>query len=76
MEFGDENFMRLTGAQFLVAFYGLIVAVLLFALTGYHTSIVNQNETTQEELRNKYAKWGGNPYNLTLMQNWNYFFYT
>ena len=43
---GDEDFMRLTGAQFLTALYGLIVAMLLLALTGYHTSIVNDNETT------------------------------
>jgi hypothetical protein len=42
----DENFMRLTGAQFLTALYGLVVAMLLLALTGYHTSIVNDNETT------------------------------
>jgi hypothetical protein len=47
--------------------------MLLFALTGYHTSIVNDNETTQEELRDKYNKWGGNPYNLSLSQNWAYF---
>jgi hypothetical protein len=70
----DENFGRLTVAQFIVALYGLIVTLLLLALTGYHTSIVNENETTQEELRNKYNKWGGNPYNLTLSQNWSYFF--
>lgn len=70
----DENFVKLTVSQFCLALYGLIVTMLLLALTCYHTSIVTENETTQEELRDKYTKWGGNPYNLTSSQNWQYFF--
>jgi hypothetical protein len=42
----DELFAKLTIAQFVLALYGLIVMMLLLALTGYHTSIVNDNETT------------------------------
>ena len=42
----DEGFAKLTVAQFMCALYGLVVTMLLLALTGYHTSIVNENETT------------------------------
>ena len=42
--------------------YGVVVALLLASLTVYHTLLVAKNETTQEEMREKYVKWGGNPY--------------
>lgn len=72
--YSDENFSRLLVSQFALAIYGLIVSILLVALSSYHTAIVNQNETTQEEQRDKYRKWGGNPYNLGSSSNWRYFF--
>ena len=47
-----------------MAVYGLMVAVLLMCLTGYHTAAIGSNETTQEDVRDKYETWGGNPYNM------------
>ena len=47
-----------------MAVYGLMVAVLLMCLTGYHTAAIASNETTQEDVRDKYETWGGNPYNM------------
>ena len=46
----------------IMALYGLVVAVLLLGLTLYHTGLVFKNQTTSEELREKYDTWGGNPY--------------
>lgn len=42
--------------------YGLVVALLLASLTVFHTFLIAKNETTQEDMREKYTKWGGNPY--------------
>jgi hypothetical protein len=43
---GDENFGKLVIPQALMAVYGLMVAVLLMCLTGYHTGAIGNNETT------------------------------
>jgi ribose/xylose/arabinose/galactoside ABC-type transport system permease subunit len=64
MMFGDDNFSKLTIPQALMAVYGLFVAILLMCLTGYHTGAIGGNETTQEDIRDKYETWGGNPYNM------------
>ena len=73
MVMDNENFKKLTIPQALCAAYGLIVAFLLIFLSGYHMSIVYSNETTQEDIREKYDTWGGNPYDQSLKQNLRYF---
>ena len=64
MMVGGDNFSKLTIPQALMAVYGLMVAVLLMCLTTYHTAAIGSNETTQEDIREKYETWGGNPYNM------------
>ena len=42
--------------------YGLVVALFVGCLTGYSCYNVFTNTTTQEDMRDKYRLWGGNPY--------------
>jgi hypothetical protein len=51
-------------------------AILLFTLVVYHTYLIFTNGTTQENVRDKYILWDGNPYNLGTASkaNFNYFF--
>jgi len=50
-----------------------MVGGLLGTLLSYHTNIIIMNETTQENMRDKYRKWGSNPYNLGFRTNFLYF---
>ena len=55
--------------------YGIVVSLLLLSLVAYHLHLVVNNQSTQEEMKEKYELWGGNPYNRGQYsrQNWNYF---
>ena len=70
-----EIFMYFLVPVGIMAIYGLVITLMLSMLSCYHFALVRSNETTQEEMRDKYAKWGGNPYNKGTgsKQNWNYF---
>ena len=72
----EPLFLRLWVPILIMLVYGAAVMLLLFSLTAYHTHLVVANQTTQEEIREKYEKWGGNPYNRGTYskQNWLYFF--
>lgn len=71
----SDDFKALFLPQFLMAVYGFVIVIMLSGLSIYHWALVASNETTQEEMRDKYAKWGGNPYNKGSWskQNWQYF---
>jgi len=51
-------------------------AILLLTLVVYHTYLIFTNGTTQENVRDKYIQWDGNPYNIGTASkaNFNYFF--
>jgi len=72
---GDDNkqFYEVWLPMALLAIYGICVCLLLFTLTTYHSSLIVQNRTTQEEMRDKYSKWGGNPYDRKTNSNCLYF---
>lgn len=59
----DEYFSTFWIPLILMGLYGVVVAVLLLGLSIYHTSLALTNQTTSEELKEKYELWGGNPYN-------------
>ena len=58
--------------------YSFAITLLLTFLSVYHGLLVVANETTQEEIRNKYSTWGGNPYNMGSWsrKNFKYFWRT
>ena len=58
----DESFLSFWLPAVVMAIYGIIVAVLLFGLTAYHACLALKNQTTSEDLRDRYETWGGNPY--------------
>lgn len=62
MRLNNEVFLYLFLPAFVMFLYGLVVALLLTSLTVFHTLLIAKNETTQEDMREKYTKWGGNPY--------------
>jgi hypothetical protein len=62
MHASNDVFLYLFIPAFIMFLYGLVVALLLASLTVFHTFLIAKNETTQEDMREKYAKWGGNPY--------------
>ena len=49
--------------------------ILLLTLVVYHTYLIFTNGTTQENVRDKYIQWDGNPYNIGTASkaNFNYF---
>lgn len=76
MSLSDSNFGKLLVCQGFMAIYALIVIVLLFGLNFYHCYLMCNNETTQEQVREKYDTWGGNPYDQGCLPNTKYFFST
>ena len=67
-------FNKLIVPCIILSCYGLIISILLFCLTCFHTYLVVNNETTQEYIRDKYFTWDGNPYDFeSLMKNLRYF---
>jgi uncharacterized integral membrane protein len=61
--FSDKFFVRLALPAAVVMLYSIIIGVLLSGLVVYHIWLAFECGTTQENLRNKYTTWGGNPYN-------------
>ena len=55
--------------------YGTLVTLLLLSLTTYHTHLILNNSTTQEEMRDKYSVWGSNPYNKGSFSMANFFYF-
>jgi len=64
VKFSAENpmFFKLFVPELLNLVAGGLATPLLTCLVAYHTHLILRNKTTQEEVRNKYSKWGGNPY--------------
>ncbi len=62
--------------QLIVCVYAIMFSATLVSLVGYHFTLIGSNETTQEEMRGKYKKWGGNPYDFGKWraENLKYFF--
>lgn len=74
--FGEEDkrhFFELFVPELIIAIYGVIVTLLLLSLSIYHSHLIISNHTTQEEMRDKYATWGFNPYSRSKKQNCLYF---
>lgn len=74
--FDDEHkklFYELFIPELIIAIYGAIVTMLLLSLSVYHSHLILMNNTTQEEMRDKYSIWGSNPYSRTSRQNCLYF---
>ena len=69
----DETFTYNLIPQLFLVIYSLLFGVSLSLLTSYHTGLILNNETTQESMRHKYKKWGGNPYDLNVLANVKYF---
>ena len=42
--------------------YGAFIALILVPFAGYHWFLVMTGKTTNEEVRGKYDKWKGNPF--------------
>ena len=60
----QENFRKLYIPQIIMIVGMAPPAILLFTLVVYHTYLIFTNGTTQENVRDKYVLWDGNPYNL------------
>ena len=60
----------------ILACYALIISILLFCLTSFHTYLIMNNETTSEYIRDKYYTWDSNPYDYgNLLDNLRYFWH-
>ena len=72
---GEDFFVTFWIPILIVGIYSLVVGVLLLGLSLYHTLLALKNQTTSEELREKYDAWGGNPYSYGdySWKNWQYF---
>lgn len=73
--FGDSDLLKLNIPITIMVIYGALVFALLLSLTCYHSFLIANNSTTQEEMRQKHELWGGNPYNRASekKKNLNYF---
>lgn len=74
----DEFFTSFWLPIILIGLYGIIVALLLIGLSIYHSCLACKNQTTSEELKEKYDMWGGNPYSYGdfSLKNCLYFLHT
>jgi hypothetical protein len=61
--------------QVVMSLYGFTISILLLILSLYHILLIATNETTSEQIKGKYSKWGGNPYNFGSwsLSNFKYF---
>ena len=77
LKFKNDQMVEVIILTTVFLIYGLGVAILLTFLTVYHFCLIIANETTQEEIRDKYKTWGGNPYNMGRWskKNFDYFWY-
>ncbi len=52
-----------------IVIYGFLSTIFTFGLCVYHSSLVNSNLTTKEELKNHYRNLAGNPFNKGCKKN-------